>query len=113
VPAGIVGLLCGPADPNDAKPGSGDNASGVRIAFPASAGVSVELGSPGLLQPGIVGEAGDRLPDAGVRCPAEVDPAGLARSACDRRRTALVGGLFSAVDPIQDRADLGQQLSRD
>jgi hypothetical protein len=80
------------------------------MAFPASAGVSVELGGPGIPQPGIVGQAGDRFPRARVRCPPEVDPAGLARSTGDGRRAALGGGLFSTVDPIQDRADLGQQL---
>jgi hypothetical protein len=78
------------------------------MAFPASAGVSVELGGPGVPQPGVVGEAGDRFPGARVRCPAEVDPAGLAGGLGDRRRAALGGGLLGAVDAVQDRADLGE-----
>ena len=47
---------------------------------------------------------------AGIRGPAEVDAAGLARGTGDRRRAAFGRGLFGIVHPVEDRTDFGEQL---
>jgi hypothetical protein len=58
-----------------------------------------------------VREGGQGLAGSTVGGPAEADPAGLAGGLGDRRGAALGGGVLGAVDAVQDRPDLGQQLS--
>ena len=112
VSSGVVGLLGGPAGPDHPKPGASEDSGGVRMPFPAGAGIGVELGGPGVSQSGVVSETGDCLSGAGVHGPTEVRAGGLSGGAGNRRGAAFGGGLFGAVDSIQDRADPGQQLGQ-
>jgi hypothetical protein len=80
----IVGGCVVPAGPDDADPGAGDDAGGMRVAFPRR-GHWRRAGRPRVTAVGLVGEGGDRFAGAGGCCPAEVDAAGLARGLGDRR----------------------------
>ena len=60
----------------------------------------------------VVGEGGQGLAGAAVGGPAEIDPAGLAGGFGDRRGAAFGGGVLGAVDAVQDRPDLGEQLGQ-
>ena len=112
MPVGVVGLAAGPAGPDHAEPGAGDDAGGVWVGFAAGAGVGVEAGGPGRLHASVVGEGGQGLAGSSVGGPAELDPAGLAGGSGYRRRAAFGGGLLGAGDPVKDRPDLGQQLGQ-
>ena len=60
---------------------------------------------------GVVGEAGERDSSTGVAGEAELDVAGLAGLAGDRSDTAGGGCLVGVVAAIEERADLGDDLS--
>src|SRR5487761_650497 len=81
---GVVGDAVEPAAVDDADPGTGEDACGVRVVFAAGAGVVVDLGGPGAGVPAVVGEGGDRLAEALVAGPAEVDGTVLAGFLGDR-----------------------------
>src|ERR1700749_329633 len=81
---GVVGDAVEPAAPYDADPGAGEDADGVGVVLAAGAGVAVNLGGPGAGVPAVVGEGGDRDPEALVAGPAEVDAAVLAGFLGDR-----------------------------
>src|SRR5205807_4451662 len=46
VPGGVVGDAFEPAGPDDADPGAGEDADGVRVVLAAGAGVAVDLAIP-------------------------------------------------------------------
>src|SRR5881628_477597 len=73
VAGGVVGGLADPAGPQDADPGSGQDADGVGVVVPAGAGVGVDLRGPGRGVPAVVGEGGQCPAQALVAGPAEVD----------------------------------------
>jgi hypothetical protein len=50
----------GPGAPEDARPGSGEDADGVRVVAASGPGAAVDGGGPGALVPGVVGHAGER-----------------------------------------------------
>ena len=60
---------------------------------------------------GVVGEAGERDAGSGVAGEAELDVAALAGLAGDRGDTAAGGCLVGVVAAVEERADLGDDLS--
>jgi hypothetical protein len=99
-----------PAGPDDPQPGTAEDADGLGVALAAGAGVGIQLGRPGGAVAGVVGEDVQGLAGVAVGGHAEPDAAGLARGASDRSGIRLSGGLVGAASPVQDRAELGQQL---
>src|SRR3954467_6681687 len=79
----IVGRAIGPGLPEDADPGAREDADSVGVVTAPGSGPAVDVGRPGGGVAGVVGEAGDGSPEAGVASPAE-DAAALARLAGDR-----------------------------
>src|SRR5437879_1032134 len=80
VAPGIVGCSGLPGAPEDADPGSGEDAGGVGVVLAAGTGALVDVGGPGAGEPTVGGEGGNRHPQAFVACPAEGHAAVLARS---------------------------------
>src|SRR3974377_732832 len=76
--AGVVRDAVDPAGPDDADPGAGQDADGVRVVLAPGAGVGVDLGGPGAGVPAVVGEGGDRLAEPLVAGPAELHAAVVA-----------------------------------
>lgn len=60
----------------------------------------------------VVGEDAQGVAGAGVGRPAELDHGGLAGLLGDRRGANLGSGLAEVAGPVQDRADLGQDLGQ-
>ena len=75
---GVVGLAVGPGAPEDARPGSGQDAVGVGVVAASRPGAPVDVGGPGALVAGVVGHAGERGAQALVAGPAPADGFGLA-----------------------------------
>ena len=69
---GIVGDAVEPASVDDADPGAGQDAGGVRVVLTAGDGVMVDLRGPGAGVSAVVGEGGDRLAESLVAGPAEI-----------------------------------------
>jgi len=109
---GVVGDAGAPAGPDDADPGAGDDAGGVRVALAPGSGVGVELRSPWRLHPGVVSEGGDSFAGAGAGGPAEVDAGGLAGGAGDWRGTAFGGSLLGGGGPVQDGPTSARSCAR-
>src|SRR5437762_13507813 len=78
VSGGVVGRAGEPAGPDDADPGAGEHADGVRVILAAGAGICVDLGGPGAGVAAVVGERGHCLAEALIAGPAEGHVAVLA-----------------------------------
>src|SRR6266851_1012837 len=78
VPGWVVGDAVEPAAVDDADPGAGQDADGVRVVLAAGDRARVDLGCPGAGVPAVVGEGGHRLAEPLVAGPAEVHGAVLA-----------------------------------
>ena len=101
VSVGVVGLVVGPGAPEDADPGPGEDADGVRVVAAAPASAGVDVGGPGAGMAGVVREAGQRGPQALVARPAPADAAGLAALVglnAERRSTC---GSACNKDPVR------------
>src|SRR5207245_534841 len=83
VPGGVVGDAFEPAGPDDADPGAGEDADGVRVVLAAGAGVAVDLRGPWAGVPAVIGKGGHRDAEALVAGPAELHGAVLAGLAGD------------------------------
>src|SRR5512139_129605 len=59
VPVRVVSDLVGPAAPDDADPGAGQDADGVGMVVAAGSGRGVDLRGPGAGVSAVVGECGD------------------------------------------------------
>ena len=57
--AGVVGDAVLPASPDHVQPGAGEDANGVGMIVAAGAGLSVEVGGPGVGVVGVAGEVND------------------------------------------------------
>src|SRR5256712_13558765 len=100
-----------PATPEHANPGAGQHADRMGMMAAASPRGGVDCRRPGRGMARVVGETGERLPEALVTRPAEGDAAVLAGFAGDGRDTPLggrllVGGKAAAIIP-----ELSQDLS--
>src|SRR2546428_850596 len=100
-----------PAAPEHATPCAGQDAEGVGMMAAPPPGGGVDRRCPRRGMARVVGEAGERLPEAFVARPANGDTAVFAGFANDRRDAALggqllVGGKAAAIIP-----ELGQALS--
>src|SRR5450755_298874 len=80
----VVGDAVEPAAVDDADPGAGQDADGVRVVLAAGPGGCVDLGGPGAGGAAVVGEGGHGLAESLVAGPAEVDGAVLAGGLGDR-----------------------------
>jgi hypothetical protein len=60
----------------------------------------------------VVGEGAQGVAGAGVDCPAELDQGVLAGLLGDRRGATLGSDVGEVAGPVQDRADLGQDLGQ-
>lgn len=110
VSAGIVGLAVGPCAPKDADPGSGKDADGVGVVAAAPAGAGVDVGGPGALVAGVVGEAGEGGAQALVAGPSPADAAGLAALVGDGGDAGLGGELVVGLEASAHVAELGEDL---
>jgi hypothetical protein len=90
----------------------GDDAGGVWVAFAAGRPSVYRRPAPGDCMRALWAKAVRAFAGSAVGGPAEVDPAGLARGLGDRGGAAFGGGVLGAVNPIQDRPDLGEQLGQ-
>src|SRR5215469_2555693 len=91
----VVGSAVDPARPDDADPGAGQYADGVRVVLAGGAGVAVDLGGPWAGMPAVVGEGRHGLAEPLVAGPAEADG-------------AVLSGLFrDGGDPGQGRDGVG------
>src|SRR5204862_8038620 len=84
VPGWVVGGAVDPAAVDDADPGAGQDAGGVRVVFAAGAGVVVDLRGPGAGVAAVVGEGVDGGAEALVAGPAEIHGAVFTGLAGDR-----------------------------
>ena len=73
VAGGVVGDSVLPAAPYDPDPGAGEDADGVGVVAASGPGAPVDVGDPGALMAGVVGEGAHGSPEAFVARPAEVD----------------------------------------
>ena len=89
----VVGLAVGPGAPEDARPGAGEDADGVGMVAASGAGAAVDVGGPGALVAGVVGQAGERGAQALVAGPAPADASGLAALIGDGGDAGLGGEL--------------------
>ena len=72
VRGGVAGYAVEPAAVDDADPGAGEYAGGVRMVLAAGAGIVADLRGPGAGVPAVVGEGGDRDTEPLAAGPAEV-----------------------------------------
>jgi hypothetical protein len=75
---GVVGDAVLPAAPDDADPGSSEDADGVGMLQVAGPGVGVDVGGPGCGVSAVVGEVDDGVAQLLVAGVAERDRVGLA-----------------------------------
>src|SRR6266511_2800789 len=93
----VVGDLVDPAAPDHPDPRPRQDPDRVRVVAAAGAGVGVDLGRPRRGVPGVVRERGDRLAEALVARPAEVDGVVLAGLLGDRHGAGEGGDRVGAV----------------
>src|SRR4051794_3119637 len=110
VPARVVRGSVVPAAPDDADPGAGEHADSVRVIESAGAGVGVDLRGPGAGVAAVVGERGDRDPEAFVAGPAEVHGPVFAGLLGDRGGAGQRGDRVGAVVGLPAVAPLGEHL---
>src|ERR1017187_9129897 len=107
---GVAGYAVEPAAVDDADPGAGEYAGGVRMVLAAGAGIVADLRGPGAGVPAVVGEGGDRDAEPLVAGPAEVDGAVLAGLAGDRRAAGEGGDGVGVLVGLAAVAPLGEHL---
>ena len=100
VPGGVVGEAVLPAAPDDARPGSSEDADGVWMVVAASSGALVEVFGPGVGSAAVAGEVAQGVAEFLVGRPAEgdgLDFAGLPISASSlaARRVPALGSDFT------------------
>jgi hypothetical protein len=106
----VVGFAIGPGAPDDAQPGAGEDADGVRVVAAAGLGLGVDMGGPGIGVARVVGHAGESGTQSVVASPAEGDGLGLARLVGDRSDAGLGGELSVGCEALAHAAELGQDL---
>src|SRR5438093_6338384 len=107
---GLVGRARLPTAPQNAEPGAGEDADGVRMVAAAGASSTVDVGGPRGGVTRVVGEAGQRLSQALVAREAEGDAAVLAGSMGDGRYAGLGGELVVAGEAEAIVTELGEDL---
>ncbi len=107
---GLVGGTVGPGSPEDADPGTREDAGCVGMVAAAGSGGGVDLGGPGRAVPGIVGEAGDGGAEAVVAGPSEDDAAAFAGGMGDGADARLGGELVFGLEALAYVAELGEDL---
>src|SRR5580658_10443767 len=107
---GVVGHAVEPASVDDADPGAGQDADGVRVVFAGGAGAVVDVSGPRAGVPAVVGEGGERGAESGVAGPAEADGAVLAGLFGDRGEAGEGGDGVGAVVGFAAVAPLGEHL---
>src|SRR6266550_6240097 len=114
---GVVRDAVDPAAVDHACPGPGEDADGVLMIVAACNGAGVDVGCPGTDVTAVVGEGGDRDPEAGIAGPAEMDGTMLTRLLGHRREAREgrdgVGRVvsFAAVTPLGEHLG-GVDLTR-
>src|SRR5436853_2656818 len=106
----VVGAAILPTAPQDAHPGAGQDADGMRMSTATPAGGGVDRRRPGRGVARVVGEGGERLAQALVARPAKGDLAVLAGFAGDGRDAPLGGLLLVGGEAGAILAELGQDL---
>ena len=76
----VVGGAVGPGSPEDAYPGTSEDADGVRMVAATALGAPLDIGGRGRAVPGVVGAAGDRRAPAVIAGPSEDDATAFAGS---------------------------------
>src|SRR3954454_2651637 len=112
VPSRVVGLAVGPGAPEDARPGPAQDTYGVGVVAAAGPGAPVDVGRPSALAPGVVGEAGERGPEALVAGPPPSDGPGFAALVGDAGEAGLGGELAFGREALAHVAELGEDLRR-
>src|SRR6188768_613641 len=79
----IVGFVVGPGAPDDAQPGTSEDANGVWVVAATGLGLGIDMSSPIIGMSRVVGQAGKRCAQTVVAGPAEDDRLGLARRVSD------------------------------
>ena len=110
VASGVVGDAVAPAAPEDAGPGAGEDADGVRVVAAAQAGAAVDVSGPRGLVTGVVREAGESAPQAFVAGITEGHAAVLAGFEGDRSDAGLGGELLVAGEAGAIVAEFGEYL---
>jgi hypothetical protein len=82
------------------------------VALAAPAGLPVPVGCPRGGVAAVVGEDAQGVAGTGIGCPAELDHGGLAGLLGDRGGANVGSGVGEVTGPVQDRADLGQDLGQ-
>jgi hypothetical protein len=82
------------------------------VALAAPAGLPVQVGCPRRGVAAVVGEDAQGVAGTGIGCPAELDHGAVAGLLGDRGGANLGSGVGEVADPVQDRADLGQDLGQ-
>jgi hypothetical protein len=106
----VVGFSVDPGAPQDADPGSGEDAGGMGMVAPAGPGAAVDVGGPTRAVAGVVGEAGDCGAQAVVASPSEDDAAAFAGGVGDGTDAGLGGELVVALEALAHVAELGEDL---
>ena len=108
----LVGAMVLPAAPEDATPGAGEDADGMRMAAATRASTLVDQGRPAGAVSGVVGKGGEGTAQAFVARPAEDDGAVLAGGVGDGRQAGLGGELGIGGEAGAIIAELGEDLGR-
>src|SRR4051794_36200740 len=106
---GVVCGVVGPAAPDDAAPGSGEDANGVWVPRAAVAGALVDVGGPGAGLAAVGGEVDERFAELLVAAVAEGDVVFLAAGAGGGRDPGGRGECGVVREAGAAVADLGQQ----
>src|ERR1022692_897644 len=112
VGGGVVGEVVLPAAPDDVRPGSREDADGVRVVAAAGDGLVVEGGGPGAGPAGIAGEVAQGVAQLLVGSPAERDGLDLARLAGGGGDPGQAGQGVAGGEAAAGVADLGGQPGR-
>src|SRR2546425_602788 len=109
---GVVRGVGGPAGPDDAQPGASEDAEVVWMTLATSPGLGVDVGGPGGAVARVVDQDLKGFACAGVGGPAEADGFVLARGLSDGRGAAFGSGLLDVGGPVQEGANLGEDLTQ-
>lgn len=107
---GVVGFAVDPGPPEDAEPGSCENADCVGVIASTGSCSFVDVCGPWRAVSGVVGEAGDGGAEPMVAGPSEGDAAALAGSVGDGSDAGFGGELVFGLEALAHIAELGEDL---
>jgi hypothetical protein len=109
--SGIVELSVGPGTPQDARPGSREDASGMGMIAASSPGALVDVCRPRALPSGVAGEASEGDAKPLVAGPPPSDHAGLSTLIGNGSQARLTSELLLGLEALPDVAELSKDLS--